>query len=143
MTFVGGEQALSTWIAENAYVSWVVRHHPWELEDTLIAALDLPFNLTRNRHNQFHPDSSHATAALRGTGRPARSETRSIRYSRISMWLPALGIWVIPCLLFILQRSPAQELQRSDGYYAGGDNRQGRAREGGASARKTGVCAGQ
>ncbi len=29
MTFVQGEQALSAWMAENAYVSWVVRERPW------------------------------------------------------------------------------------------------------------------
>jgi hypothetical protein len=28
MTFVEGEQALSAWMAENAYVSWVVRDRP-------------------------------------------------------------------------------------------------------------------
>jgi hypothetical protein len=31
MTFVEGEQALSAWMAENAYVSWIVRRRPWEL----------------------------------------------------------------------------------------------------------------
>lgn len=55
MTFAEGERALSAWMAENAYVSWVVRQRPWELEDTLIAALDLPLNLMGNKHNQFHP----------------------------------------------------------------------------------------
>jgi hypothetical protein len=51
---VEGEQALSSWMAENAYVSWVVRGRPWELEDELIAALDLPLNLQGNPHNRFH-----------------------------------------------------------------------------------------
>src|SRR5690242_5394181 len=37
MTFVEGEQTLSAWMAENAYISWVVRDQPWELEDELIA----------------------------------------------------------------------------------------------------------
>ena len=55
MTFAGGEQALSAWMAENAYVSWVVRDRPWELEDALIATLDLPLNLQGNPLNQFHP----------------------------------------------------------------------------------------
>ena len=55
MTFVEGEQALSAWMAENAYVSWVVRARPWELEDKLIATLDLPLNLQGNLLNQFHP----------------------------------------------------------------------------------------
>jgi hypothetical protein len=54
MTFVEGEQALSAWLAENAYVSWVVRERLWELEDELIAALDLPLNLQGNPHNRFH-----------------------------------------------------------------------------------------
>ncbi len=53
-TFVGGEHALSTWMGENALVSWVVRERPWELEDELIARLDLPLNLEGNKRNQFH-----------------------------------------------------------------------------------------
>ena len=54
MTFVEGEHELSAWMAENAYVSWVVCDRPWELEDDLIAALDLPLNLQGNPHNRFH-----------------------------------------------------------------------------------------
>jgi hypothetical protein len=41
-------------MADNAYVSWVVRDRPWELEDDLIGALDLPLNLQGNKHNKFH-----------------------------------------------------------------------------------------
>lgn len=55
MTFAEGEQALSAWMAENAHVSWVVRTRPWELEDCLIAALNLPLNLKGNSRNQFYP----------------------------------------------------------------------------------------
>jgi hypothetical protein len=55
MTFAEGEHRLSAWMAENAYVSWIACQRPWELEDTLIAALDLPLNLMGNKHNQFHP----------------------------------------------------------------------------------------
>jgi GIY-YIG catalytic domain len=54
MTFADGEQALSAWMAENACVSWVLRSRPWELEDYLIAALNLPLNLKGNSRNQFH-----------------------------------------------------------------------------------------
>jgi hypothetical protein len=36
--FGEGEQQLSTWMANNAYVSWVVREQPWELEDELIGS---------------------------------------------------------------------------------------------------------
>jgi len=54
MTFAEGEQELSAWMAENAYVGWVVRSRPWELEDYLLAALNLPLNLKGNSRNQFH-----------------------------------------------------------------------------------------
>jgi hypothetical protein len=55
MTFGAGEQVLSAWMAENAFVSWIVRDAPWQLEDDLIAGLDLPLNLQGNAHNSFHP----------------------------------------------------------------------------------------
>jgi hypothetical protein len=55
LTFGLGEQVLSAWMAENAFVSWVVREAPWELEDDLIAVLDLPLNLKGNQGNSFHP----------------------------------------------------------------------------------------
>jgi hypothetical protein len=60
MTFAEGEQALDAWMAENAYVSWVVRSRPWELEDYLIAALTLPLNLKKNTRSQFYPVLSAA-----------------------------------------------------------------------------------
>jgi hypothetical protein len=53
-TFVAGEQILSAWMADNAFVSWVIRERPWELEDDLIAAVDLPLNLEGNSRNRFH-----------------------------------------------------------------------------------------
>lgn len=62
MTFGAGEQVLSAWMAENAFVSWVVRESPWELEDDLIAALDLPLNLKGNQVNAFHPVLSQVRA---------------------------------------------------------------------------------
>lgn len=69
MTFVQGEQALSAWMNENAYVSWVVRDHPWELEAELIAALDLPLNLQRNRRNHFHCALTQARATCAAQAR--------------------------------------------------------------------------
>jgi hypothetical protein len=53
---------LSEWMAENAFVSWVVREAPWELEDELIAALDLPLNLKGNQRNSFHRVLTQARA---------------------------------------------------------------------------------
>lgn len=54
MTFVSGEQALSRWMAENAFVAWMVSSRPWELESEFIAELDLPLNLDQNKHGHFH-----------------------------------------------------------------------------------------
>jgi hypothetical protein len=62
MTFAVGEDALSAWMAQNAYVSWVARDSPWELEDSLLAALDLPLNLMGNEQNRFHPVLSQVRA---------------------------------------------------------------------------------
>jgi hypothetical protein len=45
ITLAGGEAILNRWMAENAVVSWIVRPEPWLLEDEVIAALQLPFNL--------------------------------------------------------------------------------------------------
>jgi hypothetical protein len=50
-----GEQTLSDWMENNAFVSWVVRAQPWELERELIQALDLPLNLRGNERHPFYP----------------------------------------------------------------------------------------
>jgi hypothetical protein len=63
MTFVGGERVLSTWIAENARVSWIVDTAPWVLEEHLISTLDIPLNLDGNKHNAFHPQLTAMRAA--------------------------------------------------------------------------------
>jgi hypothetical protein len=39
----------------NAYVTWVVCDHPWELEEALITTLDLPLSLQGNQRNAFRP----------------------------------------------------------------------------------------
>jgi hypothetical protein len=41
-------------MAENALVSWVEHDEPWELEEELIATLDVPLNLQGNAHNGFY-----------------------------------------------------------------------------------------
>ena len=55
-TFVQGEQELSQWMAEHAYVSFTPHERPWELEERLIELLDLPLNLDGNSRNAFHPE---------------------------------------------------------------------------------------
>jgi len=61
-TFVDGEHALSDWMGKHAFVSWVVREEPWELEEALIGQLDLPLNLKDNSGNAFHPVPTEARA---------------------------------------------------------------------------------
>lgn len=53
MTFGRGERLPSEWMGENAFVSWVQCERPWELEEELIASLDLPLNLQGNDRNPF------------------------------------------------------------------------------------------
>jgi hypothetical protein len=69
--FGAGEQVLSQWMAANAYVSWIVREHPWELEDNLIGCLDLPLNLQGNQRNPFHPVLTQARARCLAQARTA------------------------------------------------------------------------
>ncbi len=45
---------MSAWMAEHAFVSVVGHPRPWELEDELIATLDVPLNLEGNSRNAFH-----------------------------------------------------------------------------------------
>ena len=54
LTFVEGERLLSAWMAQHAFVSFVPHDRPRELEDQLIATLDLPLNLDGNSRNVFH-----------------------------------------------------------------------------------------
>ena len=55
-TFAGGEAVLTTWMAENTMVSWVLHPEPWQFEDTLMHTLDLPLNIQNNDHNPFLPE---------------------------------------------------------------------------------------
>jgi hypothetical protein len=59
MTFGDGEMILSTWVEDNAFVCWVERQRPWEIEPNLISALSLPLNL---EHNSAHPFYSTLSA---------------------------------------------------------------------------------
>jgi hypothetical protein len=61
-TLAAGEPVLSEWMEDNTRVSWVVRDYPWELEDVLIASLDLPLNLEGNSRNRFHPELTQTRA---------------------------------------------------------------------------------
>ncbi len=43
-------------MAEHAFVSVVEHPRPWELEDRLIATMDVPLNLEGNSRNAFHAE---------------------------------------------------------------------------------------
>jgi hypothetical protein len=54
MTFHEGEEKLSQWMSENAFVTWLVHPEPWRLEDYAIKQLSLPLNLRDNEGHPFH-----------------------------------------------------------------------------------------
>ncbi|WP_084730345.1 GIY-YIG nuclease family protein [Mycolicibacterium elephantis] len=68
-TFGQGEAALSQWMAENAFVSWLAISEPWLLERTLFHKLDLPLNLQGNAHNPFHASLTAIRAAAEAKAR--------------------------------------------------------------------------
>ena len=54
MTFHEGEDILSEWMSENAFVSWAVHEEPWRVENQAIGRLSLPLNLRDNESHPFH-----------------------------------------------------------------------------------------
>jgi len=72
MTFHDGEDKLSTWMNENAFVSWVVHEEPWRVEDQTIKQLSLPLNL---RDNESHPFHRYLSSKRRDSKRGARAKS--------------------------------------------------------------------
>jgi len=72
MTFHTGEEKLSNWMNENAFVSWVVHEEPWRVEDQTIKQLSLPLNL---RDNESHPFHRHLSSKRRDSKRKARAKS--------------------------------------------------------------------
>lgn len=54
LTFADGEDDLSLWMQQNAFVTWVEHPEPWILEEELISELSLPLNLDQNQGHAFH-----------------------------------------------------------------------------------------
>ena len=69
MTFHTGEALLSRWMDENTRVAWVEHPRPWEPEHELIATVQLPLNLDRNRMHPFYPVLSLLRARQRERAR--------------------------------------------------------------------------
>jgi hypothetical protein len=59
-TFSDGEQRLSEWMAENAFVCRLEDGEPWFIEELLIERYDIPLNLDQNKRNRFHPELTAA-----------------------------------------------------------------------------------
>jgi hypothetical protein len=78
LTFCDGEQRLSEWLSENAFVAWEVCSEPWVLEEHLIRDVPLPLNLDQNSHHPFCP----ALTVARRTARDAAG--------RLPVWCPVL-----------------------------------------------------
>lgn len=64
-----GEKELTTWMASNARVCWLVHPEPWIVESELIACLDLPLNLDQNRNHTFYQHLSALRASARARAR--------------------------------------------------------------------------
>lgn len=64
-TFGKGEQVLSEWMGEHAWVCWQADATPWLMESELIAGLDLPLNLDQNAQHPFSSALSTRRRSLR------------------------------------------------------------------------------
>jgi hypothetical protein len=57
-TFGQGEELLSEWMAQNAFVAWMLESEPWLYEQELIRLASPPLNLQGNRDHPFYPKLS-------------------------------------------------------------------------------------
>lgn len=71
-TFGPGEDLLSAWMAENAFVTFASHPEPWIAKHDLIRDLDLPLNLVDNRDHPYWPTLTARRAAAQASVRPAR-----------------------------------------------------------------------
>ena len=69
--FADDESALSSWLEQHAFVTWVEHAEPWVVEREIVPSLYLPLNLDMNQHHPFHP-------TLSGARKQAREGARSL-----------------------------------------------------------------
>ena len=69
LTFADGERVLSGWMGSHARVCWMAHPRPWELEQALVAWLDLPLNLHGNAHHPGYQQLRVVRAAAKATAR--------------------------------------------------------------------------
>jgi hypothetical protein len=68
LTFNKGEEVLSNWLKDNAFVTWVVDDDPWNHEKKIINELNPRLNIKHNNHpfaNQLSSIRTTAKAAAR------------------------------------------------------------------------------
>lgn len=66
MTFTkAGEEKLSDWMNQNAFVTWIEHPEPWKLEGEAIRSLVLPLNLKDNEVNEFSKTLSEIRSKMR------------------------------------------------------------------------------
>jgi len=66
-----GEERLSTWMADNAFVCWVEHPRPWQIESVLIRELRPPLNLADNAEHPFCSTLRGLRGAAKQTARLA------------------------------------------------------------------------
>jgi hypothetical protein len=76
MTFGDGEASLTTWMADNALVSWVECAEPWSLEAETIRNIYLPLNLDQNEQSPFYATLSRIRREAKQAARRAWNERR-------------------------------------------------------------------
>jgi hypothetical protein len=66
-----GEQWLNDWMAENAFVAWMVHPEPWVVEQQMLKLASCPLNLADNEHHGFN-------ATLRELRRAAVMQSKTL-----------------------------------------------------------------
>lgn len=65
MQFGAGEALLDHWMAEHAFVTWLLHETPWAVEHHLIRARSLPLNLDQNKRHPFNAVLSEMRSAAK------------------------------------------------------------------------------
>lgn len=60
-----GESALSAWMSDSAFVTWVETPEPWVVEEEAIRSVNLPLNLSQNKSHGFAAELSALRSAAR------------------------------------------------------------------------------
>ena len=68
-TFANGEEALSSWMAQNAFVTWCEAAEPWKTERETISRTPLPLNLEMNAGHPFCSTLSSLRRAAKSAAR--------------------------------------------------------------------------